>query len=288
MDTQFYPEKDILINYRKNSVAGYMAPALQKASPHFHYQYELLLCAAGEADFMIGEHVYHVVPGSMLFMSNLENHAIVSYTKDYERYTLRFSNALVALYLRDPLLLSIFKQRPTSFCHRYQCGEAEFSRYLSVIRCMEQEYRQQKPYWAQMIASMLLNVLVSMYRKHPEAFPAGNNPESQSLIFNVQNYIEMNLGEDMSLETIANRFFVSKFYLSHYFTQATGYTFKEFVITVRIAKAKDLLITTQTDVATIGQSVGFHNASNFIRTFKKREGLSPLQYRKQARDGAKP
>ena len=47
MDTQFYPEKDILINYRKNSVAGYMAPALQKASPHFHYQYELLLCAAG-------------------------------------------------------------------------------------------------------------------------------------------------------------------------------------------------------------------------------------------------
>ena len=52
---------------------------------------------------------------------------------------------------------------------------------------MEQEYRQQKPYWAQMIASMLLNILVSMYRKHPEAFPAGNNPESQSLIFNVQN-----------------------------------------------------------------------------------------------------
>ena len=43
---------------------------------------------------MIGEHVYHIVPGSMLFMSNLENHAIVSYTKDYERYTLRFSNAL--------------------------------------------------------------------------------------------------------------------------------------------------------------------------------------------------
>lgn len=84
MDTQFYPEKDILINYRKNSVAGYMAPALQKASPHFHYQYELLLCAAGEADFMIGEHVYHIVPGSMLFMSNLENHAIVSYTKDYD------------------------------------------------------------------------------------------------------------------------------------------------------------------------------------------------------------
>ena len=288
MDTQFYPEKDILINCRKNSVASYMAPELQNGSPHFHYQYELLLCVAGEADFMIGERVYHIVPGSMLFMSNLENHSIVSYTQGYERYTLRFSNELVALYLRDPLLLSIFKQRPASFCHRYQCRENEFTRYLSVIRCMEQEYRQQKPYWAQMIASMLLSILVSMYRKHPEAFPACKNPESQSLIFNVQNYIEMNLGEDMSLETIANQFFVSKFYLSHYFTQVTGYTFKEFVITVRIAKAKDLLITTQTDVAAIGQSVGFHNASNFIRTFKKREGLSPLQYRKQARSQTKP
>lgn len=283
MDEQFRPEKDILIHHRQNLVQGYMAPEVQTRTPHFHYQYELLLCVAGEADFVIAEKVYHIFPGCMLFMSNLENHYIQSYTQGYERYTLRFSNEIIAIYLRDPLLLSIFKQRPRDFCHRYVCGEKEFARFLNLIRLMEQEYQQRKPYWAQMIAAKLLTILVAVYRKAPDSFPASRNAESQTLIFNVQNYIEMNLGEDLGLETIANRFFVSKYYLSHCFSQVTGYTLQEFIITGRIAKAKDLLLTTQDEVSAIGEAVGFHNTSNFIRTFKKREGVSPLQYRNRAK-----
>lgn len=287
MEAQFYPEKDILINHRQNLVQGYMAPEIQERKPHFHYQYELLFCVAGEADFVIAEKVYHIFPGCILFMSNLENHYIQSYTQGYERYTLRFSNEIIAIYLRDPLLLSVFKQRPKDFCHKYVCSEKDYPRFLNLIRLMEQEYKQQKPYWAQMIASKLLTILVAIYRREPDCFPASRNAESQTLIFNVQNYIEMNLGEDLSLDTISSRFFVSKYYLSHCFTQATGYSFKEFIITSRISKAKDLLLTTQDEVSAIGETVGFHNASNFIRTFKKREGVSPLQYRNQAKNPPK-
>lgn len=287
MDEQLQPEKDILIHHRKDLVQGYMAPEIQARVPHFHYQYELLFCVAGEADFVIAGKVYHISPGCMLFMSNLENHYIQSYSQGYERYTLRFSNEIIAIYLRDPLLLSIFKQRPKDFCHQYVCGEKEFPRFLNLIRLMEQEYEQRKPYWAQMIASKLLTILVAIYRRNPDCFPASRNAESQALIFNVQNYIEMNLGEDLSLDAIASRFFVSKYYLSHCFTQVTGYTFKEFIITGRISKAKDLLLTTQDEVSAIGEAVGFHNTSNFIRTFKKREGVSPLQYRNQAKNAPK-
>ena len=275
MDTQF----SIQISHRSNPVQGYMTPERQQSSPHFHYQYELLICVAGEADFVISGHTYHITPGSLLFMSNLENHYIQSYSQGYERYTLRFSIELVALYLRDPLLLSIFKQRPADFCHQYVCSEKEFARYWNLIRLMELEYLQQKPYWDQMIAAKLLTILVSIYRKHPEIFPGSRNAEHQNLIFNVQNYIEMNLGADLSLDAVAGQFFVSKYHLSHCFTQVTGYSFREFIITSRISKAKDLLLSTRDEVAVIGQTVGFRNASNFIRTFKAREGVSPLQYR---------
>ncbi len=283
MDTQFSPQKDILISHRKNQVQGYMSPEHQQAAPHFHYQYELLLCVEGTAEFVIAGHAYNLTPGSILFMSNMETHWILSYSKGYERYTLRFSNDIVELYLRDPLLLSIFKQRPKGFSHHYQCGEQEFARYLNLIQLMEQEYRQLKPYWVQMIASKLVTILVSMYRRHPEHFPGSQNAENQNLIFNVQNYIELNLGEDLSLDAVAAKFFISKYHLSHSFTQVTGYSFKEFIITGRISKAKDLLLTTQDEVSAIGRATGFHNASNFIRTFKSREGLSPLQYRNRAR-----
>lgn len=283
MDTQFRPEKDILISHRENPVQGYMSPEHQQTAPHFHYQYELLLCVEGTAEFVIAGQAYSLTPGSMLFMSNMETHWIQSYSKGYERYTLRFSNDIVELYLRNPLLLSVFKQRPKSFSHYYQCDNREFARYLKLIRLMEQEYRQLQPYWEQMIAAKLLTILVSMYRRHPDYFPGSQNTENQNLIFNVQNYIELNLGEDLSLDAVAAKFFISKYHLSHCFTQVTGYSFKEFIIIGRISKAKDLLLSTKDEVSAIGQAVGFRNASNFIRTFKTRERVSPLQYRNQAR-----
>lgn len=276
-------EKDILINHRANPVAGYMSAEEQERAPHFHYQYEVLLCVDGQADFIISGLEYHLTPGCMLFMSNLENHWIRSYSQGYERYTLRFSGEVMAQFLRDPLLLSVFKQRPADFCHLYRCGEKEFGRYLNLFRIIEQECTQQKPYWMQMVATKLLTILVSMYRKKPEFFPANRSTENQGLIFNVQNYIEMNLGEDLSLDTVAGKFFVSKYHLSHCFTQVTGYSFKEFIIASRISKAKDLLLTTQDEVSAIGRTVGFQNPSNFIRTFKAREGIPPLQYRNRAR-----
>lgn len=282
MDAQFYPGRDIVISHRYNSVQSYMTPEQQEQSPHFHYQYELLLCVAGSAEFVISGRSYRIVPGSMLFMSNLENHCIASYTRGYERYTLRFSNELAALCLRDHLLLSIFKQRPADFCHLYQCTGPAFAASLAQIRRMEQEYDRQKPYWAQMIASELMAMLVSLYRSNPERFPGSRSPEHQSLIFQVQNYIELNVGQDLSLEGVAGKFYVSKYHLSHCFTQITGYSFREFVITARISKAKDLLLTTREEVSAIGRAVGFSNASSFIRTFKSREGVSPLQYRNRA------
>lgn len=274
---------EILINYRRNQVESYMNPDRQTAAPHFHYQYELLLCIAGEADFVIAGQLYHIGTGSMLFMSNHENHCIQLYSQGYERYTLRFSTELVELYLRDPLLLSIFKQRPHGFSHLYQCTPQELKHYLALIRLMDQEYQNQKPYWTQMISAKLMTILISMFRMHPECFPGSRSTENQGLIFNIQNYIEMNPGADLRLDTVASKFYVSKFHLSHCFPQITGYSYKDFIIITRIAKAKDLLLRTQDDVSVIGKAVGFQNASNFIRTFKAREGVSPLQYRKAAR-----
>lgn len=273
---------DIIINHRKNPVESYMNPELQKAAPHFHYQYELLLCVAGEADFVIAGRIYHIHAGSILFMNNQENHCIQSYSQGYERYTLRFSTELVDLYLRDPLLLSIFKQRPNGFSHLYECTPEELERYLTLARLMEKEYQKQRPYWSQMIAAKLMTILICIFRRHPECFPGTRGSENQGLIFDIQNYIEMNPGADLRLETVAAKFYVSKFHLSHCFPQVTGYSYKEFIINIRIAKAKDLLLNTQNEVSAIGEAVGFPNASNFIRTFKAREGVSPLQYRKAA------
>lgn len=283
MSNVILPQKDILIRRRRDEIQSYMAPDAQHQTPHFHYQSELLLVVDGTADFVVEGRSYALERGSVLFMSNLERHYAIASSAGFDRYMLRFSNEFFVSLLRDPALLSVFRQRPESFCHHYRCNGEEFDPYYARIRRMEQEYQNQQPYWELAISARLSEILLEMYRREPNFFPADKNGERQSLIFEIQNYLDAHLEEDLRLETIAERFFINPYHLSHSFSRVTGYPFKSYIITARLSKAKDMLIHTDLEVNQICAEVGFGNTSHFISTFKQREGLSPLQYRIQAR-----
>ena len=283
MNIDLLPEEDILIKHRAGEPGFYMRPEQQAAHPHFHYQYELLLCTGGTAEFVVADRTYSLTPGSVLFISNLENHFIYSHDDAYERYAIRFSSQAAEL-MRNPLLLSLFRQRPEGFCHLYQCGEKELARCQKMFHTMEREYALQKPCWSQVISSSFLILLSGIYRRAPECFPANRHPEGQMLIFRVQSYLESHLNGDLSLDAVAARFYVDKYHLSHQFTRFTGYSFKQFITAARLSKAKDLLLHSDGEIRAIAEQVGYHSATHFIRVFKEAEGLSPLQYRLRQRE----
>lgn len=282
MNTDLTPDRDLLITHRFGEPGLYMRPERQQAHPHFHYQYELLFCLGGSAVFHVAGKEYAVRRGAMLFISNMENHYILSRDDDFDRYTLRFSGETAGM-MRNPLLLSIFRQRPEGFVHLIECRERDIRAYQRLFLTMEKEYERQKPCWSQMLISYLLVILSNLYRQHAASFPAYRHPEGQLLIFRVQSYIENHLDADLGLEAVADRFFVDKFHLSHQFTRFTGYSFKQFIITARLSKAKDMLLHTDEEIRAVAQSVGYNSPAHFIRAFKKTEGLSPLQYRLRQR-----
>ena len=279
MPDRFSPQTDIRVLHRQDAVRRYMSPDVQQIQPHFHYQNEFLFTVGGTADFHISGKTYHVQSGSFLFVNNLENHYIISHSEGYDRYTVRFSNEALNTLIHDPLLLSIFKQRPSGFCHQYVCTPQEMKHYVLMLDIMTREYAEQAPYWDYLIASKLRDILIYMYRHQPNAFPGERGQSGQELIFNVQNYIESNFNQNLQLEEIADRFFISKYHLSHIFSSITGYPLKQYLIMVRLSKAKDLLLHTDQEIQQIAWNVGFTSASHFIRIFKSHEGLSPLQYR---------
>lgn len=282
MNSVLLPQKDILIQHRRDELQSYMSPDAQLQAPHFHYQSELLMVVDGTAEFVVDGQCYSLQRGSVLFMSNLEPHYASSSSAGFDRYMLRFSNEFFVSMLRDPTLLSVFKQRPGSFCHHHPCDPAEFDASLAHILRMEQEYQQQRPYWTLAISAHLCEILLEFYRHTPDFFPADQNSERQNLIFEIQNYLDSHLQEDLRLETVAERFFINPYHLSHSFSRVTGYPFKSYIITARLSKAKDLLINTDLEVNQICCEVGFGSVSHFIASFKQKEGLSPLQYRIRA------
>ncbi|MBP1991732.1 helix-turn-helix transcriptional regulator [Paenibacillus eucommiae] len=83
----------------------------------------------------------------------------------------------------------------------------------------------------------------------------------------------------VSLENIAEKFGVSPSYLSRYFKDQTGYPLMRYMDGMRMNKAKELLKNTDMKLKDIVEHVGYVDQTNFIRKFKRNEGITPIQYR---------
>ncbi len=94
-------------------------------------------------------------------------------------------------------------------------------------------------------------------------------------------YIEANYTHDISLKSLSDLLNYSIPYLSFIFKQVSGELFVDFVNQYRISKAKKLMTSTDESISSIALEIGFTSANNFIRVFKKYEGITPGQFRKR-------
>jgi AraC-like DNA-binding protein/NAD(P)H-dependent FMN reductase len=93
-------------------------------------------------------------------------------------------------------------------------------------------------------------------------------------------YIKANYwDQNLSLDTVANVVFMSRYHFSRKFRQETGRRFIDYLIMLRMTEARKLLIDTNWTVTAIAAAVGYRDLSNFERSFKKLFGTQPSQYR---------
>lgn len=96
-----------------------------------------------------------------------------------------------------------------------------------------------------------------------------------------REYIRNNYRQNIRLTDIAANSLVSPYYLSHIFKEHTGFTPMNYLTTIRIEKAKELLEGMEYSISQISQMVGYEDLQHFSKSFKKHTGHSPRQYRQQ-------
>ena len=96
----------------------------------------------------------------------------------------------------------------------------------------------------------------------------------------IMNYVQANY-IDITLDDLAEKFFLSKPYLSKYIKEKSGMTFGDLVKKIRMKKAKALLKSSNMTVENIAISVGYQNVEHFNRLFKKAYDMTPMQFRNQ-------
>ncbi|SHS25234.1 transcriptional regulatory protein [Mycobacteroides abscessus subsp. abscessus] len=103
-----------------------------------------------------------------------------------------------------------------------------------------------------------------------------NQPDS---IQQAKQWINANLGENITVKRIAEYVYMNPTYFCEYFKNMTGVTVLDYVTKKRLEKAKELLEVPDIKIYDISSSVGYHDAKYFSQLFKKWQGYSPSQYR---------
>jgi len=101
-----------------------------------------------------------------------------------------------------------------------------------------------------------------------------------AVISDIKDYLTGSYAEHISLDTLSAQFSISKYHLQRSFKRYIGQSPADYLMAVRMAKAKQLLRTSAAPINEVAYAVGFESASHFISAFRTREGVTPQKYRK--------
>lgn len=102
-------------------------------------------------------------------------------------------------------------------------------------------------------------------------------------LYSIRRYIEENYMSKLTLADLSGMFFMSEEHISRAFKEEFGVNLFQYLMRLKIDKAKQLLVQSAMKTAELGDLLGFVDASHFAKAFRKHEGCSPKEYRDRSR-----
>lgn len=261
---------------------SYAKQAPPQLNTHYHNYYEIIYILSGDLSYIVENASYKVSAGDMFITVPGELHTL-SFSSDatYERYFLQISPSwLSTLEYNFTANLSARKrgqhnQIPAELVSKYSLGDFfDKIRYYIVNKLTESDI---------MIKSYIVQFLVTImniYRNEIHLLENTNESKAAAVIKEIKKYISGHFLENLTLDDLADKFYLNKYYLCHTFKNETGITIKEFINTQRIAQAKKLLPKYQ-NINQLYEKCGFNDYSTFYKTFKRFTGISPKEFLKK-------
>lgn len=145
-----------------------------------------------------------------------------------------------------------------------------------------------KPYNTQEVGKVLSQMIQKKQEEKPsngtdrdfgEKRDQGKTGSGNFIVHNALSYMKEHYTEKLSLTDLADKIYVSQWYLSKQLHKYTGKSFNDLLNEIRIDKAKALMENPALKIHEIAEIVGFCDVAHFSRVFKKVENISPKEYR---------
>lgn len=246
---------------------------LKAVEVHHHDFYEVYFLLKGRVTYRIEGKIYHPQPGDLLLISPMELHQVTVEEEDepYERMVLWIDRAYLEGFSRDEETLSrCFNRTYPGHTNLLRLPEAQLSQVRRLLENLSWE-RQGQEYAAELCAQgLLLQFMVLLNR----ADHAGSQGEETALVSRVLDYINTHYAEEITLDQLAQKFYVSKYHLSHEFSRVVGSGVYRYILLKRLLMARELLLQGVSPGEAAVRS-GFQDYSNFYRAFRARYHCCP-------------
>lgn len=256
----------------------------QEFEYHHHDFHKIILILSGKVTYMIEGKGYKLKPWDILFISNHQVHKpIIDPSEMYERIVIWFNPDFVMKYNQSKSNL-------------LTCFELAAEKEFNLLRLQLESRDIIKQLMTQLEAAihsndfgsdvlqdaLFVQLVVQLNRyflqieKNKDRYGVEYNEQIEAVI----KYINANLREDLTIDHLAEIFFISKYYLMRTFKAQTGYSIHRYILEKRLILARTL-ISKGASMTEACLDCGFNDYSSFVRAFKKTYGLSPKNYYKE-------
>ncbi len=248
---------------------------------HWHDEVELIYIKKGKIVIAIEEEVFHAEAGDLFFVNSGDLHFMESDDMGVEYYTILFPLEFISFQAEDAMEESLFlplRQKQLLFPMVVADNQKK-----ELGRCLDQMIlvNDEKATGYQLRTKIFLLELLEYLLKE-DCFQNADYVNSNRLQRELITFVQKHYMEKISLSMLAQEFHLSEKYVSWYFKEHFSISFMQYVLHLRMSKAKDMLMTTDQPITEVALSCGYQSVNLFIRNFKEVYGLTPLQYRKQS------
>ncbi len=259
----------------------YHDTSLKNVDLHTHDYYEFYFFQEGNVSIQIDKNIFAVTPGDMVIVPPHVSHKPIIHNVDvpYSRFVFWiskvFCNYLLSLSPDYGYLMQLVTTRKNYIFHN---DKITFNSIQSKLILLLEEMQGNRFCKSAQIPLYVSDLILYLNRLIYERSNPVSTRENASLYQNICAFIEAHIEEDLSLDRLANEFFMSKYHIAHIFKNNIGLSIHQYITKKRLTYCRQSILSGMS-ITNAYETFGFGDYSSFYRAFKKEYGISPKDFR---------
>ena len=255
-----------------------------KSSPltpfHRHNAYEIFLFLAGSRKVCIENQCFVCQPGDMFLIRPNQLHAgLCDEACEYERIVLNVKEEFLRKVSGGDIdFAGCFAKEESNPVKRIRLGYQDREKIKALYKDFENAGKYSGCGQKRLADTYIIQLLIFICRWFQQTDMQNHSDNIMpQVVSDVMAYIQNNLTEELTVESLSEKFYFRGRYLSKILKKYTGLTLRTYILDCRITRAKKMLLEGY-NVSEVCYEAGFNDYANFLRSFKKHVGVSPGKY----------